>query len=134
MARSNRRQQIYAKRKAQRVSKRGVRKVTRRSQLKIGVKTIQMREVVSQRGRTHPMEAPLPGMPELPQDVSMRSTAISRFKYYFKEKRLKIWFVNGGAYNYFDVPESVVILFGQAQSKGRFFVQNIRNEYKFAPA
>ena len=133
--RKNRRAQVYAKRKALRhVSASQVRKMARKSQLKMGIKTIQMKAVVSQRGRTHAMEAALPGMPETSQDVLMASTAIKRFKYDLKTKTLKIWFVNGGAYNYFDVPESIVLNFAQAQSKGRFFVQNIRNDYKFAPA
>ena len=129
MARSNRRKQVYAAR----VSKRQVRRSARRSQLKFGVKTLQMKEVVSQRGRTHPMEAEVPGMTkeQLPQDVLMRSTAIRKFKYYFKEKKLRIWFVEGGAYDYFDVPESVVLDLGRAQSKGHYFYYNIRTTYKF---
>lgn len=97
-----------------------------------------MKEVVSQRGRTHPMEQERPGVTKAgaAQDVLMRSTAIRKFKYYIDEERLRIWFVNPGKHPYYDylgVPESVVILLGKAQSKGNFFYYNIRTEYKFIP-
>ena len=77
------------------------------------------------------MEAPLPGMPEQPQDLLMESTAIRRFKYYIEENRLRIWFVTKGVYDYFKVPESVVITLAQAQSKGRYFYYNIRTSFEF---
>jgi len=79
------------------------------------------------------MEAPLPGMPEQPQDVLMESTAIRRFKYFIEEKRLRIWFTTKHVYDYFNVPESVVITFAQAQSKGRYFHQNIYGEWVGKP-
>ena len=77
------------------------------------------------------MEAPLPGMPEQPQDLLMESTAIRRFKYFIEENRLRIWFVKKGVYDYFKVPESVVITLAQAQSKGRYFYYNIRTSFEF---
>jgi len=127
-----------AKRKAKRVgghpkpvSQAQLRKSARKSQLRIGLKKIEMKKVISPRGRTHPMEAPLPGMPEEPQALLMESTVISRFKYNLKTKTLRIWFQSRHIYDYYDVPESVVMLLDQAQSKGRFFYYNIRTTYTF---
>ena len=113
------------------ISQKQVRKSAREGAVRIGVKHIEVRKAVSQRGRTHQMEAPLPGMPEGPQEVLLASTAIKRFKYYVKKKRLRIWFMKGGVYDYYGVPEGVVLLFAQAQSKGRFFVHNIRTSYDY---
>ena len=54
-----------AKRHAhKRISQKQVRKTARKAAVRIGVKTIEVKQAVSQRGRTHEMEAPLPGMPE----------------------------------------------------------------------
>ena len=111
------------------VSQKQVRKTARKSAVRIGIKTIEVKQAVSRRGRTHEMEAPLPGMPETPQDMLMESTAIKRFKYYFKEKRLRIWFVKKGVYDYYGVPESVVLHLANAPSKGRYFYYNIRTSY-----
>ena len=141
MARSNRRATVYANRKSKRhkvskVSTAQVRRLARKSQLKIGLKTIQMKKVVSQRGRTSVMEAPLPGMPQTPQTLLMASTAIRKFKYDFKSRNLRIWFVNPGNhpyYDYHDVPESVVLELGRAQSKGHYFYYNIRTSFSFTP-
>lgn len=120
---ATRRQQVY--------SARQIRRKAKRSQLKIRKGTLEMRQVVSQRGRTHWMEAPLPGMPETPQELLLDSTAIRKFKYNIGSKVLRIWFVKGGSYNYFDVPESIVMTLSQAQSKGNYFYYNIRSTYKY---
>ena len=77
------------------------------------------------------MEAPLPGMPEQPQKVLLESTAIRRFKYFINKKTLRIWWVEGGVYDYYNVPESVVIELSQAQSKGRYVYYNIRTSYEY---
>ena len=114
------------------VTARQIRSKARRSQLKIRKKTLEMKQIVSQRGRTHWMEAPLPGMPEAPQELLMDSTAIKKFKYDIESKRLRIWFVKGGVYDYFNVPESVVMILSQAQSKGRYFYYNIRMSFGYA--
>ena len=115
------------------VSNRQRRKALRRSQVRITQKTIQVRRAVSQRGRTHVMEAPAIGQPQQPQGVLLASTAIRKFKYNIKDKILRIWFVGGGVYDYFNVPESVVITFAQAQSKGRFFRRNIYGHWTGKP-
>ena len=118
------------------LTKRKRRQHLRRSQVKIGKHTIAVRKVVSQRGRTHPMQAPVPGMPLQPQKVLMDSTAIRRFKYTGHKRRvgygtLRIWFVKGQVYDYANVPESVVLTLAQAQSKGSFFYYNIRLDYNY---
>lgn len=79
------------------------------------------------------MEEEVPGITKTrpAQDVLMYSTAIRAFKYYIDEERLRIWFVHGGAYDYYDVPESVVITLSQAQSKGNYFYYNIRTSYNY---
>ena len=124
---------MVAKRhKVSKVSARKRRQSLKRSQVRVRKSHLEVRRAVSQRGRTHPMEAPLPGMPEGPQELLMESTAIKRFKYYIEERRLRIWFVKKGVYDYFKVPESVVIALAQAQSKGRYFYYNIRTSYKYS--
>ena len=123
---------VSKRHKVSAVSKRKRRQSLKRSQVRISRKSIEVRRAVSQRGRTHPMEAPLPGMPEQPQAVLMESTAIRRFKYDIEKEVLRIWWVEGGVYDYYNVPESVVLDLSQAQSKGRFVYYNIRTTYNYA--
>lgn len=124
---------MVAKRhKVSAISKRKRRQSLKRSQVRFKRKTIEVRRAVSLRGRTHPMEAPLLGMPQQPQKVLMASTAIRRFKYDIEKKVLRIWWVEGGVYDYYNVPESVVIELSQAQSKGRYVYYNIRTNYKYS--
>ena len=113
------------------VTKRKRRQTIKRSQVKFRKASIEVRRPVSQRGRTHPMEAPMLGMPEQPQKVLLESSAIKRFKYNIDKKVLRIWFVEGGVYDYYKVPESVVLTLADAQSKGRYFYYNIRTDYDF---
>ena len=107
------------------------RKSARKSQLRVGIRKIEMKKAISMRGRSHPMEAPLPGMPQQAQELLVESVVILKFKYYLKTKRLRVWFQSRHIYDYFAVPESVVISFGEAQSKGRFFYYNIRTTYDY---
>lgn len=55
------------------------------------------------------------------------STAIDRAEW--SAGRLTIWFDSGGRYDYFDVPEQVYVGLMRAESKGRYFNQNIRGRY-----
>ena len=103
------------------ISARKIRKSVQRSQLRIRKRTLEVRRAVSLRGRTQLMEAPALGQPEQAQGVLAESTAIRRFKYYIEDRRLRIWFTSGHVYDYRNVPESVVIILAQAQSKGRTF-------------
>jgi hypothetical protein len=61
----------------------------------------------------------------------MPSTAIRRFEYDPRHRRLDVLFVSGGAYSYFDVPEALALDFRAARSKGRFFQQNIHGHFAF---
>ena len=115
------------------VSKRQIRKSIKKGQLKIRKATLEVRRPISQRGRTHVMQEEVPGITkhQIPQSLLLDSTAIKRFKYWIKQKRLRIWFVEKGVYDYYDVPESRVINLSQAQSKGNFFYYNIRTSFEF---
>ena len=44
---------------------------------------------------------------------------------------LEIAFVDGGVYQYFDVPERVYLGLMSAYSKGRYFHDNIKDRYRF---
>jgi hypothetical protein len=61
----------------------------------------------------------------------MPSTAIRRFDYDPQHRRLDVLFVSGGAYSYFEVPETVALGFKAARSKGRYFQQYIRGRFAF---
>ena len=113
------------------VTKRKRRLAIKRAQVRFRKKTIEVRRAVSVRGRPHMMARPALGQPEGPQDVLLRSTSIRRFKYFIEEKRLRIWFVSKGVYDYYNVPEGVVLDLSQAPSKGRYTYYNIRTTYKF---
>ena len=120
-----------AKRRPKPVSKRQVRQSIKKSQLKIRKTTLEVKKVVSMRGRSQMMEQAPMDQPQAPQTLLMDSTAIRKFKYWTEEERLRIWFVSGHVYDYYKVPESVVISLSRAQSKGRYFYYNIRMSYRF---
>jgi len=129
----------HKRHKVKPVSRKQVRKSAMKSQLKYGRGgTLVVKKVVSQRGRTHWMEEETPDITkhQIPQNILMESTAIKKLRYKpYKQKEgygtLRIWFVEGGVYDYANVPESVVLLLAQAQSKGNFFYYNIRTTYQF---
>ena len=127
MAKKQRGQGVILKR----ISKRQLRTSVKRGQLRIRKKTLEVRRAISPRGRTQLMEAPAPGQPQQAQVLLVESTAIRRFKYFIETQRLRIWFVKGGVYDYFGVPESVVMILSRAQSKGRYFYYNIRTSYEY---
>lgn len=125
--RRNRREEAYAKR----VSARQVRRTARRGQLRVGLKKLEAKAVISPRGRTSVVEAAAPGQPITPQTMLLLSTAISKYKYDLRSQVLRIWFVNGGSYDYFAVPESIVYDLDRAPSKGRYFYYNIRTSFRY---
>ncbi|MDQ3724918.1 MAG: KTSC domain-containing protein [Actinomycetota bacterium] len=59
--------------------------------------------------------------------VPVESSSIDSIGY--EKKVLEVRFRNGGLYQYFDVPEQLLALLMQADSKGRFFNQHIRGSY-----
>lgn len=117
------------------VSKRQIRKTIKKGQLRISKKVLEVRRPISQRGRTHVMQEEVPGITihQIPQTLLLQSTAISRFKYWIDQKRLRIWFVGDkkNVYDYYQVPESIVTTLAQAQSKGNYFYYNIRTSFDF---
>jgi len=117
---------VTKRRRMTAVSKRQRRVSIKRAQVRFRKKTIEVRRPVSRRHRPHVMARPGVGQPQTPQALLMESTAIKRFKYYIEERRLRIWFVKGGVYDYYNVPESVALDLSQASSKGRYFYYNIR--------
>lgn len=60
------------------------------------------------------------------------SSNIARFRYDEANQVLTVEFKNGGAYNYFDVPETVFEQMKAAPSKGRFLAQSIKGVYRYA--
>jgi KTSC domain len=59
--------------------------------------------------------------------VPVDSSSINSIGY--EKNVLEVCFRNGGLYQYFDVPEQVVVSLMRADSKGRFFNQEIRGRY-----
>ncbi|MET3650256.1 KTSC domain-containing protein [Phyllobacterium ifriqiyense] len=62
----------------------------------------------------------------------MPSTLIRNTSYDEAARILSIWFVTSrNRYDYMDVPPGIYEDFRQAFSKGRFFNQHIRDEYRY---
>lgn len=60
-----------------------------------------------------------------------KSSSIARFCYKEREQVLIVEFKHGGVYNYYDVPQRVFEQMILAPSKGRFFLEHIREEYDY---
>lgn len=58
------------------------------------------------------------------------SSNIRSIGYDPKSQILEVEFLNGGIYQYHDVPESVYERLMSASSKGRFFTDHIRGKYR----
>ena len=59
------------------------------------------------------------------------SSNIESFAYDRVTKNLYIEFKTGSTYVYQDVPEQIVIDFDLAESKGKFFSENVKSEYEW---
>lgn len=62
--------------------------------------------------------------------VNCGSSAIKAAQHDPQTSTLTIDFPNGSQYSYADVPQQVYIDFMNAESKGKFFNQNIKGKYK----
>jgi KTSC domain-containing protein len=62
-------------------------------------------------------------------EISLNSTAIASISYNYNREDLTVRFTDGSSHIYEDVPASVVAGLLSAGSKGRYFNDNIRNEY-----
>ena len=60
------------------------------------------------------------------------SSMLARFSYDKKEQVLAGEFNHGRRYEYYDVPEAVFKQMVEARSKGKFFQENIRDDYEFS--
>jgi len=68
----------------------------------------------------------------LPREVVVSSSAIDRVRYEPQRKALIVSFRNGErTYEYGSVPARTYRSFLRSDSKGRFFVREIRNRYPF---
>jgi KTSC domain-containing protein len=62
--------------------------------------------------------------------VLVESTVFSAAAYRADVRQLYLRFADGDIYRYFDCPVSVYTEFLAAESKGRYFSQNIRNRFR----
>lgn len=63
--------------------------------------------------------------------VQVESEAIDEIAYHTERASLFVRFVHGGWYTYFAVPPRVYENFLRAESKGRFFHEQIRDHYPY---
>lgn len=63
--------------------------------------------------------------------VVKNSTAIKTISYDPADSTLNIIFRSGSPYNYKCVPRSAVASLIRSESKGRYFVKKIRNNYEY---
>jgi hypothetical protein len=61
----------------------------------------------------------------------MPSSVIRRYSHDSSTRELLIEFTTGRLYVYFDVPETEIVRFARATSKGRYFNARIRDRYRF---
>jgi lysyl-tRNA synthetase class 2 len=59
------------------------------------------------------------------------STAIRAIRYDAERRRLVVRFIDGDEYAYVGVPDEVHRSFADAESKGRFFAQEISGRYPY---
>jgi hypothetical protein len=61
----------------------------------------------------------------------MPSTVIAFFHYDAGRKVLRIRFVSGRIYEYLDVPEDIYSGMKEASSKGTYFNQHVKDQFKY---
>ena len=62
---------------------------------------------------------------------SLVSTSLKSAGYDADNKTIEVEFVEGGIYRYFDVPKEIYEALLKAESKGRFYVAEIRDKYMY---
>lgn len=60
------------------------------------------------------------------------SSNLSAVRYNPELNLLEVEFLNGGRYQYYDVPEHVVLSFEQAESKGVFLAHSIKGHFRYS--
>ena len=68
------------------------------------------------------------------QYAAFSSSNIQSIRYDSNTQVLEVTFLNGGTYQYFDVPDHVSQSFEQAPSKGEFLAANIKGHYRYGKA
>lgn len=63
--------------------------------------------------------------------ISVESSNICSVGYDLKSQTLEIEFLNGSVYQYFDVPQQIFDGLMSAESHGKYFVVNIRSNFKY---
>ena len=61
----------------------------------------------------------------------MPSSVIRRYQYDNDSRTLRVVFVSGAVYDYFDVPPEVADAFAAVRSKGEFFGRVVRPFFEF---
>tara|TARA_Y100001947_G_C10317899_1_gene294713 strand:+ start:120 stop:338 length:219 start_codon:yes stop_codon:yes gene_type:complete len=65
-------------------------------------------------------------------DFAFRDSAsIKGFSYCPEKAELDVWFVNGRTYRYYDVHASVIDGWKRAESAGKFFNRQIKDQHKY---
>ncbi|MCB4863181.1 KTSC domain-containing protein [Sphingobium sp. PNB] len=62
---------------------------------------------------------------------AFESSNIASIRYDDETSTLEVTFLNGGTYQYFDVPEHVSKEFEQQESKGKYLASNIKGHYRY---
>jgi hypothetical protein len=63
--------------------------------------------------------------------IPVSSTNVASIGYDVDTQVLEVEFVNGGVYQYMNVPQEVFDEFQGASSKGSYLAQNIKNRYPY---
>lgn len=63
---------------------------------------------------------------------AVSSSNIASIGYDSSSQTLEVEFLNGGVYQYFDVPEQVYNDFMNASSHGQYLAQNIKGHYRYS--
>jgi hypothetical protein len=63
---------------------------------------------------------------------SFTSSNVAAIRYDPEQSLLEVEFLNGGRYQYYDVPEQVAQAFEQAESKGVFLAKNIKGHFRYS--
>lgn len=64
--------------------------------------------------------------------IPVDSSTLHDVAYDTERRRLVLTFVSGSVYEYADVPATVARDLLQAESKGRYFNEHIREQYRFS--
>ncbi len=64
--------------------------------------------------------------------IDVSSTNLSRVRYDDSKNTLEIEFQGGRVYQYFDVPKQIFEGLLKAESKGKFFHEQIKGHYRYA--